>query len=134
MRLAQEVASRATCSRKHVGAVLVRDRRIIATGYNGSVPGSPHCDDAGHVMVDGHCVRTVHAEANAIVQCARYGVSPVGATLYCTAYPCWQCAKLILSAGIQEIVFPDEYNPDPLVGQTASMLGVTIRRLFDEPA
>src|SRR5690606_2744344 len=79
MGIARQVASRSTCDRKHVGAVIVRDRMILATGYNGSIRGIAHCDDEGHLMEDGHCVRTVHAEANAIVQAARNGVRLEGA-------------------------------------------------------
>jgi dCMP deaminase len=82
MNIATEVASRATCDRKHVGAVVVRDKSILATGYNGSVRGLGHCDDEGHLMEDGHCVRTVHAEANAIVQAARNGMRIEGASIY----------------------------------------------------
>ena len=74
MNIAQEVATRSTCDRKHVGAVIVRDKTILSTGYNGSIKGLPHCDEAGHEMVEGHCVRTTHAEANAIVQAAKNGV------------------------------------------------------------
>ena len=74
MNIATEVATRSTCDRKHVGAVIVREKTILSTGYNGSIKGLPHCDEAGHEMVDGHCVRTTHAEANAIVQAAKNGV------------------------------------------------------------
>ncbi|MDP7071799.1 MAG: deaminase, partial [Candidatus Marinimicrobia bacterium] len=74
MNIAQEVATRSTCSRKHVGSVIVRDKTILSTGYNGSLRGLPHCDEAGHEMENDHCVRTVHAEANAIVQSAANGV------------------------------------------------------------
>src|ERR1700728_2603151 len=81
MEIARVVSSRATCDRKHVGAVLVRDRIILSTGYNGSIRGMPHCDEAGHMMEDGHCVATIHAECNAILQAARTGVSIDGATI-----------------------------------------------------
>ena len=74
MNIATEVATRSTCDRKHVGAVIVKDKTILSTGYNGSIKGLPHCDDAGHEMVDGHCIRTTHAEANTIVQAAKNGV------------------------------------------------------------
>ncbi len=113
MSIAQTVATRATCPRKQVGAVIVQDRRIIATGYNGSLPGQPHCHDAGCDMQDGHCVRTVHAEANAILQAAAYGVSTLGAGLYTTAVPCWPCYKLIANAGIGDVFYSDEYRLDP---------------------
>ena len=79
MNIAREVSTRSTCDRKFVGAVIVRDKSILATGYNGSIRGLPHCDEEGHLMEDGHCVRTVHAEANAIVQAARNGVRIEGA-------------------------------------------------------
>jgi dCMP deaminase len=85
MAIALQVATRSTCDRKHVGAVVVRDRMILTTGYNGSIRGAPHCEDAGHLMEDGHCVRTVHAEANAIVQAARNGVRIDGGHIYVTA-------------------------------------------------
>src|SRR5690606_21611479 len=74
MNLARVVSSRATCDRKHVGAVIVRDRTVLSTGYNGSLRGLPHCDEEGHMMENGHCVATVHAEANAIIQAAKNGV------------------------------------------------------------
>ncbi len=81
MNIASEVATRSTCDRKHVGAVIVRDKTILSTGYNGSVRGLPHCDDQGHMMEDGHCVATIHAEANAIIQAARNGVRLEGAEI-----------------------------------------------------
>lgn len=127
------VATRATCDRKHVGAVLVRDRRVIATGYNGSAPGEPHCDDVGHDLVaqaNGvqNCVRTIHAEANAILQAAKYGVSVQETTLFTNTYPCWPCAKMILSAGIVEVVVDTDYNNDPRVEAAFATKGVPVRR------
>ncbi|HEY4158364.1 MAG TPA: dCMP deaminase family protein, partial [Polyangiaceae bacterium] len=95
MAIARVVATRSTCDRKHVGAVIVRDKMILTTGYNGSIRGLPHCDDEGHMMEDGHCVRTVHAEANAIVQAARNGVRLDRADIYVTASPCFGCFKLV---------------------------------------
>ncbi len=86
MKLATNVAERSTCERATVGALLVVDHRIIATGYNGSITGDAHCDVAGHLMRDGHCIRTLHAEMNAILQCALNGVSTRGATVYVTFY------------------------------------------------
>src|SRR6187397_656487 len=94
MNIAREVATRSTCDRKFVGAVVVRDRSILATGYNGSIRGLPHCDEEGHLMEEGHCVRTVHAEANAIVQAARNGMRIEGGSIYVTASPCWGCFRL----------------------------------------
>lgn len=119
MNIAQVVATRATCDRKHVGAVIVRDRRIIATGYNGSPPGMPHCDDVGHdiLVTNGreNCVRTVHAEMNAVAQAALYGVSIKDADIYTNTYPCWQCAKALLSGGIKTVYVDKDYNNDPRV-------------------
>lgn len=116
MKIAETAASRATCNRKHVGAVLVRDRRVIATGYNGSIPGTEHCWDDNHLMVfdaergGESCVRTVHAESNAIAQAARFGIGTEGATIYTTASPCWNCFKLIAAAGVKRIVFGVMYR------------------------
>jgi dCMP deaminase len=110
MRVAKLVATRATCDRKHVGAVIVRNNRILSTGYNGSLPGEPHCDDVGHLMRDGHCERTVHAEANAIAHAAKYGISLKDSTLYVTASPCLTCFKLAVSAGVTRIVYEEFYR------------------------
>lgn len=110
MDIAEQVSSRATCKRKLVGAVLVRDRTILSTGYNGSVKGMAHCTDVGCMMEEGHCVRTVHAEANAIIQAAKNGVSINGATIYTTASPCWWCFKLIVNSGVERIVFGELYR------------------------
>jgi dCMP deaminase len=112
MDIARVIATRATCDRKHVGAVLVRDRTILSTGYNGSIRGLPHCDEAGHMMEGGHCVATVHAEANAIIQAAKNGVSIDGATIYTTASPCWPCFKLIANSGCVRIVFGEFYRDE----------------------
>lgn len=110
MRIAQVVATRATCDRKHVGAVFVRGHQVLVTGYNGSIKKEQHCDDVGHMMEDGHCVRTVHAEQNAICQAAATGVSLQGATCYCTALPCWMCFKNLCNAGIVRIVYGEAYR------------------------
>ncbi|HET9959825.1 MAG TPA: dCMP deaminase family protein [Polyangiaceae bacterium] len=112
MAIAKVVATRSTCDRKHVGAVVVRERMILATGYNGSIRGLAHCDDAGHMMEGGHCVRTVHAEANAIVQAARNGIRLEGAAIYVTASPCFGCFKLIANAGLSRIVFGEFYRDE----------------------
>lgn len=129
MRIAAEVATRATCDRKHVGCVLVRDKCIIATGYNGSIRGLPHCDDEGHLMDDGHCVRTVHAEANAIVQAARLGARIEGATAYVTAFPCWGCFRLLVQAGVVRVVYGDAYRPDQKVLDVAAATGVALEAI-----
>ena len=91
MSIAQVVSTRSTCPRKYVGAAIVRNRTILSTGYNGSIRGMPHCSDVGHMMEDGHCVATIHAESNAIIQAARNGVNIDTATTYVTASPCWNC-------------------------------------------
>jgi dCMP deaminase len=125
MNIAREVATRATCDRKHVGAVIVRDKSILATGYNGSIRGLPHCDEEGHLMEEGHCVRTVHAEANAIVQAARNGMAIDGATIYVTASPCWGCFRLIANAGIERVVFGEFYR-DQRIFDVSQRLGIEL--------
>lgn len=136
MNIANEVATRSTCDRKHVGSVIVRDRSILATGYNGSVRGLGHCDDEGHLMEDGHCVRTVHAEANAIVQAARNGMRIEGAGIYVTASPCWGCFRLIANAGLVRIVFGEFYR-DPKIFEVSQALGIELvdfsKRVAKEP-
>jgi dCMP deaminase len=112
MNIAKQVATRATCERKHVGAVIVRDRTILSTGYNGSIRGLAHCEDVGCVVEDDHCVSTVHAEANAILQAARNGVAIGGAELYTTASPCWPCFKLIANAGIARVYYGEFYRDE----------------------
>jgi len=128
MNVARVVATRATCDRKHVGAVLVRDKTILSTGYNGSIRGLPHCTEAGHMMEDGHCVATVHAEANAIIQAAKNGVAIEGASIYTTASPCWPCFKLIANAGCRRIVFGEFYR-DERIFEYAQRLGVELVEL-----
>ncbi|WP_164014038.1 deoxycytidylate deaminase [Pyxidicoccus trucidator] len=130
MDIAKQVATRATCDRKHVGAVVVRERTILSTGYNGSIRGLPHCDDVGHMMENGHCVATVHAEANAIIQAATNGVSIDGATIYTTASPCWPCFKLIANAGLVRIVFGEFYR-DPRIFDFATRLKLELVGLGD---
>ena len=125
MAIAHQVATRATCDRKHVGALVVRQRTILSTGYNGSIRGLPHCDDVGHMMENGHCVATVHAEANAILQAAKNGVGIDAATLYTTASPCWPCFKLISNAGCVRIVFGEFYR-DPRIFEFAAQLGIEL--------
>jgi dCMP deaminase len=125
MEIARQVASRATCDRKHVGALLVRDRIILSTGYNGSIRGMPHCDEVGHLMENGHCVATVHAEANAVLQAARTGVRIESSALYTTASPCWPCFKLVANAGILRIVYGEFYR-DPRIFDVAARLGIEL--------
>jgi dCMP deaminase len=113
MQIAMDVATRSTCLRRQVGAVIVRERRILTTGYNGAPKGLPHCLTAGCHIVAGHCIRCLHAEQNAIIQGAYVGVCTEGAVLYCTHQPCNMCAKMIVNAGITKVMiggdYPDEY-------------------------
>jgi len=107
------IATRATCDRLKVGAVLVKDKHIISTGYNGSLSGEPHCDEIGHDIVDNHCIRVVHSEVNAIAQAAKLGISTQGTTLYCNYLPCYNCLKTIISAGVINVYYRHSYRPDP---------------------
>ena len=125
MSIAQVVSTRSTCPRKYVGAVIVRNRTILSTGYNGSIRGMPHCSDVGHMMEDGHCVATIHAEANAIIQAARNGVNIDGATTYVTASPCWNCFKQLANAGIVRIVYGEFYR-DNRIFEVASKIGIEL--------
>jgi dCMP deaminase len=131
MAIAQQVSTRATCKRKSVGAILVIDRTIISTGYNGSVKGMAHCTDVGCMMEDGHCVRSVHAEANAIIQAAKNGVRINGTTIYTTASPCWNCFKLIVNSGVTKIIFGELYR-DERITQFAKEAGVELFHLKEE--
>lgn len=128
LELVDQVATRATCDRGKSGCVVVRDKRIICTGYVGSPSGMPHCDDVGHdfkqvIDDDGtarqHCVRTVHAEQNALVQAARYGLPLEGTTIYCSMEPCRVCAMLIASSGVSRVVARRRYHAG---GDTAEIL------------
>ena len=121
MNIAKEVATRSTCNRKHIGAVIVRDKNILATGYNGSIRGLAHCSDAGHEMENDHCVRTIHAEANAIVQAARNGVQIENSEIYVTASPCYDCFKMIANAGITAIYYAEFYRDDRIKAHAAEL-------------
>ncbi|MFV1948412.1 MAG: cytidine/deoxycytidylate deaminase family protein [Anaerolineales bacterium] len=112
LNIAREVAQRSTCERAKVGAVIVKDKRILTTGYNGSPRGLAHCTEVGCLMDNGHCVRTLHAEQNAIIQAALHGVITEGAIIYVTHQPCFNCAKTIINAGISEIVYDREYHDE----------------------
>ncbi|MBT7495178.1 MAG: deaminase [Candidatus Marinimicrobia bacterium] len=125
MNIASEVATRSTCDRKHVGAVITRGKTILATGYNGSIRGLAHCDEAGHEMENTHCVRTIHAEANAIVQSARHGVRLEDSEIYVTASPCYDCFKLIANAGINKIYFGEFYRDERIMAH-AKELGIDL--------
>ncbi|WP_084709372.1 deoxycytidylate deaminase [Rubrobacter aplysinae] len=132
MRIAREVATRSTCPRLAVGAVVVRDKRILTTGYNGSPSGMPHCEDVGCLIriVDGResCQRTLHAEQNSLIQAAYHGVSVRDASIYCTHQPCLLCVKMILNAGITEVYYTGGY-PDPLAVELAEEGGLEMIQL-----
>ena len=125
MNIARQAATRSTCDRKHVGAVIVREKTILSTGYNGSIRGMPHCDDVGHQMDAGHCIATVHAEANAIIQAAKNGVRIDQGELYTTASPCWDCFKLIVNAGIRAVYYGEFYR-DRRSTEIAGQLGIDL--------
>ena len=125
MNIATEVATRSPCDRKHVGAVIVRNKNILSTGYNGSIKGLPHCDEVGHEMVDGHCIRTTHAEANAIVQAAKNGVSIDNSEIFVTASPCYNCFKLIANSGIKVIYYRELYR-DQRITDRAKEVGIEL--------
>lgn len=112
MKIAYAVSERSTCDRAQVGCVLVADKRILTTGFNGSPAGQDHCDEVGHLMVNGHCVRTIHAETNAIIQAALHGISTRDATCYVTHFPCINCTKVLINAGVDRIVYSVSYRMD----------------------
>ena len=128
MRIAMAAATRSTCDRKHVGAVIVRDKTILSTGYNGSIRGLPHCDEVGHMMENTHCVATVHAEANAIIQAAKHGTMINGADIYITASPCWNCFKLIANSGIRRIFYCEFYRDERII-KIARQAGIELKQV-----
>ncbi|UJF14966.1 ComE operon protein 2 [Jeotgalibaca sp. MA1X17-3] len=124
---------RSTCSRLDVGATIVRDKRIIAGGYNGSVSGDVHCIDEGCYVVDGHCVRTIHAEMNAILQCAKFGIQTQGSEIYVTHFPCLPCMKMILQAGIKKIYYLEDYRNDPYAIQLLDTMQIPYEQVMLNP-
>ena len=110
LQIADLVSTRATCPRLHVGAVLVKERMIISTGYNGAPKKTDQCDQVGCLMVDGHCARALHAEENAVIQAAYNGISTRGSTLYVKNFPCDRCAKVIINAGVKRVVYRQDYK------------------------
>lgn len=123
-----DVSRRATCLRAQVGAIVVKDKRILTTGYNGAPKGLPHCLDEGCEIIGGHCVRSLHAEQNAILQGALHGVSLEGGTIYTTHQPCHTCAKMIINAGLVRVVYAGHY-PDPLAMEYLAMANVQVDHL-----
>lgn len=113
MNIAKIVSERSTCDRAYVGCVLVnKDNRIVSTGYNGSISGNPQCDEVGHTMRDGHCIATIHAEMNALLYCAKEGISVKDSVCYVTHFPCLNCTKALIQAGISKIYYENGYRID----------------------
>jgi len=113
--ITKQVALRSTCVRKKVGAIIVKDKNIISTGYNGSIRGLEHCETVGCLMMEGHCTRTIHAEANAIIQAAKHGLMIDRAEIYISASPCFNCFKLIANSGIAIIYFMEFYRDQRII-------------------
>jgi len=141
MRMAELVATRSTCLRRNVGAVVVKEKRVLTTGYNGAPKGLRHCAEVGCVRLENHIqsgtrhelCRGVHAEQNAVIQAAYFGVSIKGSTIYTTAFPCVMCAKILVNAGVSEIVYKDDYVDD-LSKKVLDESGVTVRQYRPGPA
>lgn len=113
MSIAQMIAKRSTCDRAYVGCLLVnKDNRIVSSGYNGSIKGNPHCSEIGHTMRDGHCIATIHAEMNALLYCAKEGIKVDGCVCYVTHFPCLNCTKALIQAGISKIYYANAYRVD----------------------
>jgi dCMP deaminase len=123
------LALRSTCTRLTVGATIVRDKRIIAGGYNGSIAGGDHCIDKGCYVIDNHCVRTIHAEMNALLQCAKFGVPTADAEIYVTHFPCLQCCKAIIQAGIKTVYYAEDYKNHPYAIDLFQQANVTIEKV-----
>lgn len=132
MKIAEDVALRSTCDRAMVGAVLVKDKHIISTGYNGSPAGLEHCDDVGHLMVDGHCVRTVHAEVNAIIQAAVFGLATRDAVCYVTHFPCLNCTKTLINARISKLIYKNAYRVDPIAIEFLQKANIIVEQFKPE--
>ena len=111
-KIATTTAERSTCPRLSVGAVIVKDNQIISTGYNGSVSGSQHCEDVGCFMVSGSCVRTVHAEQNAILTASKQGINLKDSVIYVTHEPCYNCIKYIIQSGIKTVYYKNPYDSE----------------------
>ena len=141
MEIARAVAQRATCDRGKSGCVIARNKRLLTTGYVGSPAGLSHCDEVGHQMKtvvheDGtqtqHCVRTSHAEENAMIQAARHGISLDGATIYCKMTPCYHCAKMIINAGIKRVVTEKDYHAGRDTKDIFTKAGIELTIMNDE--
>lgn len=124
---------RSTCTRLEVGATLVKEKRIIAGGYNGSVSGDTHCIDEGCYIVDGHCIRTIHAEMNALLQCAKLGISTNESEIYVTHFPCLQCTKSLLQAGVKKIHYLHNYHNNHYALELIQHVGAEVHQVFLDP-
>ncbi|MHB1342248.1 MAG: deoxycytidylate deaminase [Coriobacteriia bacterium] len=141
MAIAEQVAGRATCMRRSIGAVLVKDKRILATGYNGVPSGLAHCETVGCIRetrgipsgTQHELCRGIHAEQNAVIQAAKHGIPIDGATVYCTHQPCVLCAKILINAGVVDIVYREPY-PDALSEELLAEAGIVPRRLGGDAA
>lgn len=129
MQKAVHAATRATCPRLSVGCVIVRDKHTLVDGYNGAAEGLPHCIDVGCLMDGGHCVRSEHAERNAINQAAREGINVQGATCYVTHFPCTRCANMLINVRIARVVYLYDYEPVD-GGEFLRMAGVQVERMM----
>jgi len=141
MGITDMVAERGTCDRGKSGSIIVVNKRIVATGYVGSPPGQSHCDEVGHLMMEVidengnksmHCVRTIHAEQNAILQAARYGIPIEGGTIYCKMTPCFTCAKMIVGVGIKRVVAKRRYHAERLSVELFKNAGIELKILEDK--
>jgi dCMP deaminase len=131
MSMAHDIAELATCDRKHVGAVILKDDRLVSGGYNGSISGTPHCDEEGHLMHDDHCKRTIHAEQNAVLHADREELK--GATMYVTCRPCIDCFVIIGNSGIDKVNFDEDYEhaTDPQVRELADQAEIDLNQIDD---
>lgn len=141
LEVANTIAKRATCDRGRSGCVIARDKQILVTGYVGSPMGLPHCDDVGHFFkkvihedgkITNHCMRTVHAEQNAICQAAKMGIALNEATLYCRMTPCRTCAMLIINCGIKHVVCERKYHTGEESEEMFKLAGISIEFIYDE--
>lgn len=133
MKIAFAVSERSTCDRAFVGCVLVLDKRILTTGFNGSPTGQLHCEEIGHLLVDGHCIRTIHAETNAIIQAALHGVSTRGCSCYVTHFPCINCTKALINAGITRLIYNIAYRLDENALEFLRLANIEVYELTFDP-
>ncbi len=141
MSIVETVAERGTCDRGRTAVIIVKNKQILATGYVGSPSSQPHCDDVGHEFVERidnagvksqHCVRTSHAEINAIALAAKHGISIEGATMYCKLEPCYTCAKMIVTTGIARVVCKKRYQKGQRTRELFKDAGIILNAVIDE--